>query len=377
VARIRLVVIGSLVVVCLERLLQGGDGLVPQILSSLFLASFAGAWWIARSLRHPPVPRWLPMASSLLDVLGVGLALAVLALFTHPLAAANSFIFYPVLFLILAMTALRSDPRICLVGGAAVLAVHGLVVAFAYAHGRPGEAVSPFGGFNGTLQLERGLLLALMTVVSTAIVVRHRKMLHRSTRDTLTGLYSRGYFDALLRCRLAAARHRQEPLTVALLDLDHFKRFNDAHGHDYGDEALRRVASALAGSVRATDILGRRGGEEFAIVLPDTSLVAAGGVLERVRRRIEDTGMPGGEETTGREAEAHVTASIGAACWPQDGAGVEAILAVADRRLYEAKAAGRNRVVTGFGHAPRLRPAEREAGRVEAFPARVRTIAQP
>jgi diguanylate cyclase (GGDEF)-like protein len=126
-----------------------------------------------------------------------------------------------------------------------------------------------------------------------------------------------------------------------MIDIDHFKRFNDTHGHAGGDEALRLVAATLRNTCRESDVVARYGGEEFALILPAVRSGRAQDLLERFRRVVAATPI----KLYGRPRPVSVTISIGVACFPEDGLTSEQILACADERLYEAKEGGRDRVV--------------------------------
>ena len=152
--------------------------------------------------------------------------------------------------------------------------------------------------------------------------------------DGLTGLANRREFTTVLAREVARAARSKEPLSLAVLDVDHFKVVNDTFGHLAGDEVLRVVARAMTTQVREVDLVARYGGEEFAIILPNCSSMDALAVVERVRAAIEAAG------TTAR-----VTASAGIATLPGDGADEESLMAAADQALYRAKGAGRDRVV--------------------------------
>ena len=156
--------------------------------------------------------------------------------------------------------------------------------------------------------------------------------------DPLTGLPNRRAFAEIVSHHEAAAKRKGRTLTVAIADLDRFKRINDTYGHDAGDEVLRHAARLFRAELREADLVGRIGGEEFCIVLPETDIATARGVLDRVRRRFADTAalLPNG-------ATLPVTISIGIAAMPPDGS-VEPVLIAADRALYTAKRAGRNRI---------------------------------
>lgn len=315
----------------------------PEAMASrLALANTAGALACGLALawlvRRPPLPSWLPFASSAADVTFVTTMLMLAMRFGDPWEALHSPVLYPLYYLGISATALRSDSRVCLLTGALAIAEYGAVVAAASRLAAFGPA--PPGDGWGT-EAGRLVLLAAATLLSTLTVLRSRRLLHRSTRDGLTGLYNRGFFEVLLEREVLQARRHEESLAVALVDVDHFKRLNDTHGHLGGDEALRRLGWLLADSFRESDVVARYGGEEFALLLPRTELAAAWGLLERVRRRVEEESIP-----LGRGVRVRITVSIGVALWPHDGTGPEDVLAVADRRLYAAKHAGRNRVMS-------------------------------
>jgi diguanylate cyclase (GGDEF)-like protein len=158
--------------------------------------------------------------------------------------------------------------------------------------------------------------------------------------DELTRVYNRRYVLSRLTQELLRARRYGSPLCVLLLDLDHFKHVNDTYGHIVGDEVLATVASILRHTIRATDIPGRYGGEEFCIVLTETDLEGGGGVAERLRRRIAAEEFPAANDRVFR-----VTCSIGVAQFGTHTEDVMTFLDCADRALYQAKTSGRNRVV--------------------------------
>jgi diguanylate cyclase (GGDEF)-like protein len=164
-----------------------------------------------------------------------------------------------------------------------------------------------------------------------------------SMRDGLTGIANRRRFDdSLARAWRQALRHAT-PVSLIMADIDHFKAYNDTYGHMAGDECLRAVAQALAGSLkRPGDLAARYGGEEFAMVLEDTTQSGAIHLAEAMRQAVEALGL----EHRGSNASPVVTVTLGAAtAVPRPGQGRDALLALADRKLYEAKMAGRNRVL--------------------------------
>jgi two-component system cell cycle response regulator len=155
--------------------------------------------------------------------------------------------------------------------------------------------------------------------------------------DALTGLSNRRAVLTQLAGMVSAARRHGHPLSIAILDLDHFKRNNDSYGHKVGDDVLVAAAHAMGTHLRAEDQLGRLGGEEFLVLLPDTDSEAAGHVAEKLRAEVATapTSVP-------------VTVSIGVATW--DGEAPEDLLHRADEALYAAKEAGRDRVLAATLH---------------------------
>ena len=163
-----------------------------------------------------------------------------------------------------------------------------------------------------------------------------------ASTDPLTGLANRRAFDDALARELAQARRQKHPLSLLMLDIDHFKKFNDSYGHDTGDSVLVAVAQAMANALRSSDLAARYGGEEFCAILPATPLAGAQIAGERVRAAIEALRLPW------RESELRVTASVGCAEVRDLGAQRAATVTLrsADDALYAAKEAGRNRVMT-------------------------------
>lgn len=162
----------------------------------------------------------------------------------------------------------------------------------------------------------------------------------QAVRDPLTGLYNRRYMQEFLERELHSARRKQRPVTVMMLDLDHFKRYNDNFGHSIGDRALAIIGEVLLRSVRAEDVACRYGGEEFALILPECSLQKAAVRAEEIRKRIQE----GRVQTDGQPADP-VTVSVGLAAFDETTDRVDLLLKLADDALYQAKSEGRNRVV--------------------------------
>ncbi len=171
--------------------------------------------------------------------------------------------------------------------------------------------------------------------------IRLREALHaQSIRDPLTGLYNRRYLDEILERELRRAGRANQSLGIVMMDLDHFKNYNDRFGHDAGDSVLREAAACLIKSIRAEDFVCRFGGEEFILVLPTADRESSRNRAERVRARIKGMNVI----YQGRSLGA-VTISAGVAAFPKDGAAAAEIIAAADAALYAAKRAGRDRVM--------------------------------
>ena len=158
----------------------------------------------------------------------------------------------------------------------------------------------------------------------------------RAVTDTLTGLPNRRAVDDTLRQMTANADRTMTKLSVALLDLDHFKQINDLYGHERGDNALAATGALLRNELRASDFAGRSGGEEFILFLPGTDREGAVGLADKVRRAFHEIRIPG--------LDGRLTASFGVATFPDDAVTPVELMRVADRALYAAKQAGRDRV---------------------------------
>jgi diguanylate cyclase (GGDEF)-like protein len=181
-----------------------------------------------------------------------------------------------------------------------------------------------------------GIVIALLTYLLIANL-RYRKQLVRlATRDSLTGLRNRGRIAAVATEALAAAYETQQPLSVALIDLDRFKALNDHFGHATGDRVLKEFAALATAAIRPTDTLGRWGGEEFLLVLPNTTLDTAMEMLNLIRRKVAQIELEGWD--------LRVSISAGLATSGQGAYSLDEILARADVALYKAKNSGRDLV---------------------------------
>ena len=162
---------------------------------------------------------------------------------------------------------------------------------------------------------------------------------HLARIDPLTGCSNRRHFQSCLEAEVARCCRYGHVMSLLVVDIDHFKEVNDSHGHSGGDEALRHFVKIVQQELRGEDVLGRLGGEEFGILLPETGVMNASAVAERVRRAVDTEAARFGQ------ALIPISASFGIACWKSASESPDALLQRADAALYEAKAAGRNRVV--------------------------------
>ena len=192
---------------------------------------------------------------------------------------------------------------------------------------------------------ERATAAALI-YIPLAIVMDHlisvwredeRNLYEAAQFDSLTSAYSRGFAVAVMQRALLRASEEDKPLAVLMVDLDHFKRINDAHGHARGDLVLKQTTHAIQSMLRADDIVGRFGGEEFVVLLPGADLSQAMGAAERCRAAVEAMTIPSAPYLS-------VTASVGVAAFPDHGDELDGLLRASDRAMYAAKANGRNRV---------------------------------
>ncbi len=178
---------------------------------------------------------------------------------------------------------------------------------------------------------------------ATAERAEHSRLAAAAHSDALTGLHNRGSFQQVLDMEAQRAARYGRVFSLAMLDVDHFKRVNDRFGHLVGDEVLKKLAGLLRSAVRGSDVLCRYGGEEFALLLPETAGPLAYRLCERLRRMVESARW-----WDGVSGPARVTVTVGIAEFPHDGRLPRELIERADARLYAGKQAGRNRVV--FGH---------------------------
>lgn len=188
---------------------------------------------------------------------------------------------------------------------------------------------------------------AALTVTNLRLRERLRE---QSIKDSLTGLFNRRRLEEVLASEISRVQRHGGQVGIVMLDVDHFKRFNDCYGHDIGDKVLSKVGELLRSTVRREDIACRYGGEEFTLIIPEANKKGLRTLAELVRSRIEALDLP--------ELAEKVTVSAGTALYPSHGHDVHSLLKAADIALYEAKQTGRNRIIDADEVPPGLTPNE-------------------
>ena len=332
VARTRIAVVSVLLAVAVAAVVvyQGRAAISDAM---LLLGALALAIIIHGVIRSRFYRAWLGPATSALDVTLVSAALAIPLIGGGAATPVAGRVAFGVYFLAIAATALRYDARTSTLTGLLAAAEYAGIAAWA---DWPVTAPAEYG---------RIALLLCAGLISTTVVWRAQMLRRLSASDPLTGLMNRGFFDERMVEEEIRAKRYHRPLAIAMIDIDHFKEFNDTHGHVSGDEALATVASAIRKSVRRTDLVARYGGEEFVIAFPETAPRVAVNKGEDIRRAVQEAGVI----LRGSRGVAKVAVSIGVAGWPDDALDLPTVVERADQRLYQAKQLGRNQVVGPTG----------------------------
>ena len=296
---------------------------------------------------------WMGLTTTLFDVTMVSAALVAFLIADNPHAAVNSHMVFPLYFLALSATTIRLDHRACAVAGLTAVVQYVaivLVALFFWDLNAPEYVLFTHGAFDPGSQLGRVLILGTAGWLGTLVNLRMQKPHILSAADSLTGMMNRRTFEDRWQGEVARARRYGRPISIAAIDIDYFKQFNDTYGHAAGDMALQSVGRVIRTRVRAGDFAARIGGEEFVVALPETNSVNAMTMAEQLRRAIAENSI----RINGQRGEGSVTISIGVASWPEHGEEISRLLERADNRLYEAKLAGRDQVKgpggAGSGH---------------------------
>lgn len=314
-----------------------------EVIVGLGAAAFANLMaqvWLGLARRQRRY-RWLPYATGSYDITTTSAVLALLAL-GDPVSGVNSLVVWCFYLLAIAITALRNDGRLTLYVGGLALLQYALLVGAVFLSAPSTESLVSidYGTASLASQFERMIVLLMMTALTSAIVHRMRRVVEMSGTDSLTSLPNRTWLLRGMPRVFESVRSDGGSLTLALLDLDRFKRINDEMGHRDGDRAIRHFVAAVSESLQEKERLVRIGGQEF-VLLMHCPIGSAWERLDRLRRATAERPF-----LAERGGDPHsITFSGGLAAYPQDGSDVSGLLGSADRRLQIAKREGRNRIV--------------------------------
>lgn len=360
IARARVGLTGILLVLAAFSYIQNPTSVQSRVHLAGGLIAVPLSLLVLLWIRRAHYAWWMGFSTTLLDVTMVSAALVAFLVAHNPIAAVNSQMVFPIYFLALAATTMRLDHRACALAGVAAVAQYSMIVFAAVTLWDVTDAVYASSGY-GTVeigsQIGRMVILAAAGGLGTVVNIRMQTPHILSAADWLTGLMNRRTFEERWQGEVARARRYGRPISILAIDIDYFKQFNDTYGHAAGDTALQSVGRVMRSRIRAGDFAGRLGGEEFVVALPETNSVSAMTMAEQLREAIAKNAIRIG----GQRGTVHVTISVGVASWPEHGEEITRLLERADKRLYEAKLAGRDQVkgpvAEAVGHAARRLPA--------------------
>ena len=355
IAQLRMALVLILLAIPVSNYVNHPHELEHAVGVSVALAATTLALLILIAVRKQMLASWIGLISTVFDVSLVSSALLIYLIADLPHTAVNSRVVFEVYFIAIGATCLRYDVRLCWLAGVLAITQYFGIVWYADSHwslNAPGYAPYVYGTFSWASEIGRLMVLFVATMLSVAVVDRGRALRRLSTIDRLTGVLNRGSFDERLNAELSRARRQSESLALVMLDVDHFKKFNDDLGHAAGDSALRTLTRRMSDELRRSDVLARYGGEEFVIIMPATTMAQGMRKMEALREKLSKVGIPLPKTDS---LTAKLTVSAGLAVFPDDGVTADELLDCADERLFEAKSLGRNRVIGPGGGAPVLK----------------------
>lgn len=346
VARMRVFIAALLLLLPLVNAVGGGrvQETLIGLAGALFINVFAQVWLqLARRRRRY---RWLSFATAAFDVSTTTAVLAMLATYQLP-AALNSMIIWCCYLLAILLTALRADGRTTVFAGVLALLQYGALNAVIFALVTSPEQLisSDYGAVTASGQVQRMVLLVIVTLITAAVVYRTQQLVELSGTDGLTRLPNRSWLLHRMPRLLEVAEEDGGSLSLALIDLDHFRRINDEAGHHAGDRAIRHVVDVVRSMTEPGEWLLRLGSEEFALIMPQP-VGTAWERVDSIRRLLAQHPF---DPERGNMESLRITFSAGIASCPNDGNDLSRLLSRADQRLKMAKREGRNRVIARDG----------------------------
>ena len=336
VSLVRLVLVACIFVIPVFQLVYYRE-FDPVLLTGIAAVSLAMILAITFFIlaRNPDFHPWLSYVTSVIDVTLISSVLVTCLVLKEPMIAVNSRVTWEIYLLAIGTTALR--PRRGIVILTTVIAIVEYLAIVLYADlnwnlNSPRFLAEGYGYFDWSSEISRMVLMAVAGILAASLVNRIAQISRLAGTDSLTGVFNRTYFNLRLEEEVERAIRYNHSLTLAMVDIDHFKIINDTLGHDYGDKALVRITRKLEQGLRASDILFRHGGDELAILMPETGGNDAYRLLARIINSLR-------EMQVGHHA---LTVSAGLATFPTDARNVDSLLQAADDNLYAAKNHGRD-----------------------------------
>lgn len=339
-ARVRALISALLLLLpLLNHLTHGVPAETMAGLAGVIAANIFAQLWLVLAKRRRRY-RWLPFMTSGFDVTLVSLVLWLLSRI-DPSAGLNSMVVFAAYLLAIMATALRNDGRVVLATGLLAMAQYALLASWTMlAHPEAALQSMQYGVVDAGTQLQRLVLLFTVTLITAVIVFRMQHLVSLSGNDGLTGLPNRSFLIHRVPRLLEEARAENRSITLALIDLDNFRRFNEDYGHLVGDRALLHAVRSLRRSLDPGEPMLRVGGEEFVLLL-QRPMGAAWEHVEALRRQLAANPF----QAHPNEPPVRMTLSAGLACYPVDAADLSGLMRCADQRVGAAKRGGRDRVV--------------------------------